>query len=363
MKNRSPPCILVLYTGGTIGMVESEDGYVPASGTLQALLDDRPSFRADDVPSYEVHEFDPLLDSANMTPADWLEIAEAIRTRYEAYDGFLVVHGTDTMAFTASALSFMLHPLDKPVLLTGAQLPLDETRTDAQGNLLTSLLLLGSFFERLSGVHLFFHDRLFRGNRVTKVNADSFAAFDSPNFPTVGTAGIDLEIEWDRVPTPHSPPRTPTVTELGTATVSAFRLFPGLEAASLENVLAPPVQGVVLECFGAGNAPDQNEAFLDALRRATERGVVLVAVPQPLRGTADLDLYATGQALADAGVVSGYDLTTEAALAKLYYLFEQDHAPEAVRRLVQENLRGELTPPEDVPPALGRTRRRLAGYR
>jgi len=355
--------ILVLYTGGTIGMVESKDGYVPGSGTLQALMAERPSFQADDVPAYEVREFDPLLDSANMTPADWLQIAKNIRTQYDAYDGFLVVHGTDTMAFTASALSFMLHPLDKPVLLTGAQIPLDETRTDAQGNLLTSLRLLGSFADRLAGVHLFFHDRLYRGNRVTKVNADSFAAFDSPNFPAVGTAGIDLDVDWDRVPTPHRSPRTPAVTELGTATVSAFRLFPGLEAASLENVLAPPVQGVVLECFGAGNAPDQNTAFLEALRRATELGVVIVAVTQPLRGTADLDLYATGQALADAGVVSGYDMTTEAALAKLYYLFEQDHDPDEVCRLVQNNLRGELTPPEDVPPVLERTRRRLAGYR
>jgi L-asparaginase len=136
-----------------------------------------------------------------------------------------------------------------------------------------------------------------------------------------------------------------------------------LDAASLENVLAPPVQGVVLECFGAGNAPDQNEAFLEALRDATERGVVVVAVTQPLRGTADLDLYATGQALADAGVVSGYDMTTEAALAKLYYLLEQNHDPDEVCRLVQKNLRGELTPPEDVPPGLERTRRRLAGYR
>jgi len=343
-------------------MVESEAGYVPGPGTLQTLMEERPSFRAEDVPDYEVHAFDPLLDSANMTPDDWVRIAEVIQTRFEAYDGFLVVHGTDTMAFTASALSFMLHPLDKPVLLTGAQLPLDETRTDAQDNLLTSLLLLGGFADRLAGVHLFFHDRLYRGTRVTKVNADAFAAFDSPNYPAVGTAGIDLDVEWDRVPTPHRPPRPPAVTELGGATVSAFRLFPGLEAASLENVLAPPVQGVVLECFGAGNAPTQNEAFLEVLREATGRGVVIVAVPQPLHGTADLDLYATGQGLADAGVVSGYDMTTEAALAKLYYLFEQDRAPDEVRRLIQNNLRGELTPPEEVPPALGRTRRRLAGY-
>jgi L-asparaginase len=358
----SSPQILVAYTGGTIGMKATEEGHKPVSGYLQKQMAALPPFQADDVPTYEVHEFDPLLDSSNLTPDEWLRVARVVRDRYEDYDGFLVVHGTDTMAFTASALSFMLQPLDKPVILTGSQLPLAETRTDARSNLLTSLLLLGTYPERLTGVHLFFNDRLYRGNRTTKVNADSFSAFDSPNFPPVGRAGIDLDVDWSRVPTGQTPPRAPTVTALGGATVSAFRLFPGLEADYLDNVLAPPVQGVVLECFGSGNAPAQNDAFLRALREATARGVVIVAVTQPLRGTADLDLYATGQALADAGVVSGYDMTTEAALAKLYFLFEQRYTPEKVRSLVQQNLRGELTPPDEVSSSLGRARRRLAGY-
>lgn len=359
----SRPQIFIAYTGGTIGMKERGDGYAPASGYLQQRMAELPSFQDDEVPAYDVHEFDPLLDSSDMTPEDWLRIAEVIRDQYEDYDGFLVVHGTDTMAFTASALSFMLHPLDKPVVLTGAQLPLAEARTDAQSNLLTSLLLLGGDHDRLAGVHLFFNDRLYRGNRTTKVNADSFGAFDSPNFPPVGTAGINLDVDWSLVPGSESPPRTPSITALGSATVSAFRLFPGLEADYLENVLAPPVQGIVLECFGSGNAPASNDAFLQALDRATDRGVVIVAVTQPLRGTADLDLYATGQALRDVGVVSGYDMTTEAALAKLYFLFEQGHSPDEVAALIQDNLRGELTPPDEVPASLGRARRRLAGYR
>ncbi len=360
--SRSPD-IFVAYTGGTIGMEQVEGGgYAPVSGYLQRRMDDLRVFQEPDVPAYHVHEFDPLLDSSNMSPSNWLSIAEVIRDRWDDFDGFLVVHGTDTMAFTASALSFMLDPIDKPVVLTGSQIPLAETRNDAQGNLLTALMLLGTYHDRLPGVYLFFDDHLYRGNRTTKINADAFAAFDSPNFPPVGHVGIHAEIDWSVVPSSGGPAPTPSVVELGTASVAAFRIFPGLDPGSLRNLLAPPLQGVVLECFGSGNAPANDDAFMRVLREATDRGVVVVAVTQTLRGTADLNLYATGRALQSVGVVSGFDITTEAALAKLYYLFEQGLPAEKVRALMQENLRGELTPPDEVPDVLGRTRRRLAGY-
>jgi len=359
---RTRPHILILYTGGTIGMQRTPYGYEPAPGHLQRLIAANPAFRSEGLPAYTIHQFDPLLDSSNMTPTDWVRIAHVIAGQYTGYDGFLVLHGTDTMAFTAAAISFMLEGLDKPVVLTGSQIPLEETRNDAQGNLLTSLLLLGRYHDRLPGVYLYFANTLFRGNRATKVQAEALAAFASPNFPPVGRAGVSLTIDWDLVLPPAGHAGGVVVVEVGEATIAAFRLFPGLKSAYLDSILSPPVQGVVLECYGAGNAPERNQPFMEALAAATRRGVVIVDVPQPLYGTADLGLYATGRALLEVGVVSGYDMTAEAALAKLFYLFGQGHPPEEVRRLVQRNLRGELTPPEEVPAEVGAARQRLVGF-
>jgi L-asparaginase len=358
----SKPRVLVLYTGGTIGMKKTESGYEPAPGFLQQQIARIERFRADDVPDFEVHEFDPLLDSSNMAPPDWLKIAGAVQREHARYDAFLVLHGTDTMAYTAAALAFMLEGRHKPVLLTGSQIPLFETRNDAQENLLTSLMLLGRYHARLAEVLLYFDSRLLRGTRATKVDSDAFFAFDSPKFPPVGRAGIDLEIDWDHVrpaPADDGPPR---VVALGDATVASFRIFPGIRAEHLANILAPPVEGVVLECFGSGNAPARDAGFMRALREACARGVVIVAVTQSLRGTADLSLYATGRALLEAGVVSGFDMTPEAALAKLFYLFAQGHEPARVKELVQSDLRGELTLPTSAPRALQNLRGRLAVF-
>jgi L-asparaginase len=331
--------VYIAYTGGTIGMKRTRDVYEPAPGSLQAQMAEMPELRHDSMPSYTIHEYAPLLDSSNMTPAEWVKIARDVAANYDRYDGFVVLHGTDTMAYTASALPFLLSGLRKPVILTGSQIPLCEIRNDARENLITSLMLASSY--AIAEVCLYFGGKLLRGCRATKVSADSFAAFDSPNFPPLGTVGIDIEVNWDLVRKPRG--TRLAVHELQHPVVSALRLFPGISPELVRNVLRPPLQGLVLEAYGVGNGPDQNSEFVGALTDATERGVVIVDCTQCLEGTVDLAEYAAGSALAQAGVISGFDMTAEAALAKLYYLFSRGFAAERVKRELQRDLRGEMT--------------------
>lgn len=332
--------VFIAYTGGTIGMKRTRSGYVPASGYLQAQMSHMPVLRHSSMPAYDIHEYDPLLDSSNMTPAEWVKIARDVVSHYDRYDGFVVLHGTDTMAYTASALPFLLGGLRKPVIVTGSQIPLCEIRNDARENLITSLMLAANY--AIPEVCLYFGGKLLRGCRATKVSADGFAAFDSPNFPPLGTAGIDIEVNWDLVRPARGGKRI-SVPELKRPVVSALRLFPGISPELVRNVLRPPLQGLVLEAYGVGNGPDQDRAFIDALADATKRGVVIVDCTQCLEGTVDLDEYAAGSALARAGVISGFDMTAEAALAKLYVLLGRSYAAERVREEMQRDLRGEMT--------------------
>jgi len=332
--------VYIAYTGGTIGMKRTRAGYVPASGYLQQQMDEMPELRHPSMPLFKVNEYHPLLDSSNMTPREWVAIARDIGDHYDDYDGFVVLHGTDTMAYTTSALPFMLRGLGKPVIVTGSQIPLCEVRNDGRENLITSLLIAANY--DIPEVCLYFGGRLLRGCRAVKVSADGFAAFASPNVPPLGTAGIDIEINWDLVRKPRSRQKM-RVEELGSPVVSALRLFPGISPELVGNVLRPPLQGLVLEAFGVGNGPDHNQAFLAALAEATRRGVVIVDCTQCLEGTVDLAEYAAGSALAKAGVISGFDLTAEAALAKLYYLFSRGYGVERVKREMQRDLRGEMT--------------------
>jgi L-asparaginase len=332
--------VYIAYTGGTIGMKRTRAGYVPASGFLQQQMEAMPELKHPSMPRFDVHEYAPLLDSSNMTPREWVAIARDIGAHYDKYDGFVVLHGTDTMAYTTSALPFMLNGLGKPVIVTGSQIPLCEVRNDGRENLITSLLIAANY--DIPEVCLYFGGKLLRGCRAVKVSADGFAAFASPNVPPLGNVGIDIEINWDLVRKPR-PRQKMRVEELASPVVSALRLFPGISPALIGNVLRPPLQGLVLEAYGVGNGPDQDRAFLDVLTEATDRGVVIVDCTQCLEGTVDLGEYLAGSALAVAGVVSGRDMTAEAALAKLYYLFSRGYGVDKVKRELQRNLRGELT--------------------
>ena len=331
--------VYIAYTGGTIGMKRTRAAYSPEPGYLQRQMAAMPELRTPSIPAFTIHEYSPLLDSSNMTPREWVKIARDIAANYRRYDGFVVLHGTDTMAYTASALPFMLSGLGKPVIITGSQIPLCEVRNDARENLITSLLIAAGY--DIPEVCLYFGGKLLRGCRAVKVSADGFAAFDSPNIPPLGTAGIDIEINRPLVRKKHGRFRLQEFA--APVVVSALRLFPGISPDLVRNVLRPPLQGAVLETYGVGNGPDRDAGFIAALEEATARGVVIVDCTQCLEGTVDLSEYATGAALARAGVISGYDMTAEAALTKLYYLFSRGYSPQKVKREMVRDLRGELT--------------------
>ena len=358
----TPPTLLVLHTGGTIGMRLGPRGFAPSRGALLetiaampqlhdpsvAVGDDEgrpvfttPRFATGARVRYAVLEYDPLLDSANLELSHWARFAEDLGRFHDRYDGFVVLHGTDTMAFTASALSFMLEGLAKPVVLTGSQIPLVRLRNDGLDNFLGALGLAALY--PIPEVTLYFHHKLLRGNRASKHDASSLDAFDSPNLAPLVTVGIDVEVA-DALRLPLDPRPFHVRTELSPH-VASLRLYPGITAAVLENFLRPPLEGLVLETYGAGNGPERAD-LLGLLREASARGVLILNVTQCPRGEVRGD-YQVGRALAEAGVVAGGDLTSEAAMAKLALVLGQRGAAgwsreEQVRRL-QTPLRGEMS--------------------
>ncbi|EOS93414.1 asparaginase [Erwinia tracheiphila] len=333
--------IYVAYTGGTIGMQRSSHGYIPASGHLQNQLAKMPEFHRPEMPDFTIHEYQPLIDSSDMTPQDWQCIADDIQANYDRYDGFVILHGTDTMAFTASALSFMLENLAKPVIVTGSQIPLAELRSDGQQNLLNALFVAANY--PVNEVGLFFNNTLYRGNRSTKAHADGFSAFASPNLPPLLEAGIHIR----RLNTPPAPVGhgTLSVRQVTPQPIGVVTLYPGISADVVSNFLRQPVKALILRSYGVGNAP-QNPAFLQELQQASARGTVVINLTQCMSGKVNMGGYATGNALAHAGVISGADMTVEATLTKLHFLLSQDLSSEQVRQQMQINLRGELTPNE-----------------
>jgi L-asparaginase len=319
--------VYVAYAGGTIGMRATEAGYAPVPGYLSGAIADRPELHEPEVPELVIHEHDRLLDSAAARPEDWLRIAADIAERADEFDGFVVLHGTDTMAYTASALAFLLRGLGKPVVITGAQIPIGVLRSDGRQNLLTAVLVAAR--DDVREVCLVFGSRILRGCRAVKESASGFEAFASPNEPPLGRAGVAIEIDAARLRVPEpAPVRLPAALDVP---VGLLRVYPGMPAPAF----AVPPRGLVIEAYGAGTVP--------ALELPVGPDAVVVAVSQCLDGRVDLGAYASGAPLVAAGAVGGLDMTTEAAYAKLVVLLAEGRPAAEVRALMARDLCGELT--------------------
>ena len=338
--------ILLIYTGGTIGMKEDPRDKTLKPFDFSQILDEAPELRKFTL-KIDSLSFDPLIDSSDVEPSLWQKLAEIVRERYDDYDGFVILHGTDTMAYSAAALSFMLSHLTKPVIFTGSQLPIGSPRTDGKENLVSAVEIASAKDSRgramVPEVCIFFNSLLLRGNRSTKVNAASFDAFQSPNYPPLADAGINIRYRTSLIHHPTEDGETFSIDTRLDTKVSILKVHPGLTPQVARHVLCEPdIRAVILETYGSGNAISK-PWFLEIVRDADEAGKVLVNVTQCLSGEVDMSLYATGKALEKAGVVSGGDMTTEAALGKLFHLLGAYADADDVKSLMKRNLKGEMS--------------------
>ena len=339
------PRILIVYTGGTIGMIEDPDKKALKPFDFSHLMENVPKIKMLDYVIDNI-QFNPPIDSSDMNVEHWQTIVRSIAANYDSYDGFVVLHGTDTMAYTASALSFMLQNIEKPVIITGSQLPIGEVRTDGEENLITALQIAASRDNdgkpTVREVAILFENYLWRGNRSTKRSADNFNAFRSSNYPELAKIGLD--IQFKRTALSHEAPKGPlAIYPEMDSKVAAIDLFPGLDKDIFRHMLAAPgVKGIVLRTFGTGNGPTE-AWFLDAIRQTVERGVGIVNVTQCLNGGGDPRRYLTGDMLINAGVTAGYDITFEAAIAKMMHLFGRGLSADEVRRKFVEPIAGEIS--------------------
>lgn len=337
--------ILLIYTGGTIGMEKD-----PVSGTLKPFDFTDVSEKIPELQRFgfeiDTIQFKSPVDSSDIHPGFWIEIADIIEENYDNYRGFVVLHGTDTMAYSASALSFMLENLSKPVIFTGAQLPIGILRTDGKENLITAVEIAAS----LEGgkpvvpeVCIYFESKLYRGNRTTKVNAEHFNAFQSANYPYLAKAGVELVFNREFIR--YTGKSEPLVVHRNFSdNITIIKLFPGINRKYMDTVLGiPDLKAVILETYGAGNAPSE-EWFTGRIRRAVERGILCLDVTQCSRGSVEMGRYHTSQTLLEAGVISGFDITTEAATTKLMILLAQNLDMAEIKTLLNKSLKGEITP-------------------
>jgi L-asparaginase len=335
--------VLIIYTGGTIGMVQDPKTGVLKPLTFKNLYRYLPVLENFDY-KMDFYTFKPLLDSSNMSPAFWVELAKVIEENYESFDGFVVMHGSDTMAYTASALSFMLENLNKPVIFTGSQLPIGMVRTDGRENFINSVEIAAANEQEtplVPEVAICFDNRLYRGNRTTKFNAEHFGAFVSGNYPVLADVGVYIRYYGDHILRPNFK-KLKVHKELD-ENIAILKLFPGINQNIVRNTLTTPgLKAVILETFGAGNAPTV-AWFLGLLKEAINRGVILFNVTQCKGGTVEIGKYETSAELGRIGVIGGYDITTESAVTKLMYLLGCGFPKEEVERLLQVSLRGEMT--------------------
>lgn len=338
------PRILLIYTGGTIGMIEDSETHALKPFDFNHLIENVPKLK---MLNYVIDniQFQPPLDSSDINPAHWSLIVRSIAENYDNYDGFVVLHGTDTMAYTASALSFMLRNLSKPVIITGSQLPIGEVRTDGEENLITSIQIAaaatGDGRPRVQEVAILFENYLWRGNRAMKVSADNFNAFRSNNYPTLATIGLGIQFNDDALR--HADTSLPLIPHYNMdAAITVIHLFPGITEQSFRHQLnAPGIKGVILRTYGTGNTP-LSSWFVDAVTEAVRRGVVVLNITQCVSGSV-FRRYAAGAVLEKTGVTSGHDLTIEAAITKMMFLFGLGKTAEEVRYLMSIPIAGEMT--------------------
>lgn len=336
--------ILVIYTGGTIGMVKNNDTGALTPLNFDQLYQYIPILETFPF-SIETISFDPIIDSSDMTPAFWTKLSGIIEENYESYDGFVILHGSDTMAYTASVLSFMLDNLNKAVVLTGSQLPLGMLRTDGRENFITAVEIASSVKDDISVVPevcIYFENRLYRGNRTTKLHAEDFDAFYSGNYPFLAEAGVHLKFNHHVIRKPNFK-KLRVYKELSTE-LAILKLYPGISPAAVKSILSiDGLRAVILETFGTGNAPTE-KWFLEALNEAINRDIIIYNVTQCKAGSVEAGRYQTSTALVSMGVVSGYDITTESAIGKLMHLMGRYKDQGKVKELLPVSLQGEITP-------------------
>ena len=338
--------VLLIYTGGTIGMHQNLETGALEPFNFSQITEEVPELKRFDL-NIGTYQFVHPLDSSDMQPEHWVKIAQIIEKNYDKYDGFVVLHGTDTMAYTASALSFMLENLAKPVIFTGSQLPIGMLRTDGKENLITAIEIAADCHEDgtaiIPEVCIFFDSQLMRGNRTFKMNAENFNAFTSRNYPTLAHVGVHIKYASDEhFLKPPKGAKLKTHLKLDTH-VAVFSLFPGIQESVVRHILnAPGLKGVVLRSFGSGNAP-QVQWFVEAVKEAIDKGVMIVNVTQCSTGAVEMERYDTGIHLLQVGAISGHDTTVEAALTKLTLLLGEGRKPVEIRMLMDKSLAGEIT--------------------